>query len=200
MHKSAFEFIQRCASSINEPEKKRVLEVGSYDVNGSVRPLFSGFKDYLGLDMRHGPGVDMVANAEDVDLLFGKESHDVIVCAEMLEHCRLWQRCVHGMKRVLKKQGVLILTTRSPKFPIHDFPSDYWRFNAEILGKAFADLFLLYLCDDQESPGIFAFFGKTDNWKEEDDPVHTTYAIDAVADCRMRKLAGERETPIRDRN
>src|SRR5690606_27806966 len=32
-----------------------VIELGSYDVNGSVRPLFVG--DYTGIDMRPGPGV-----------------------------------------------------------------------------------------------------------------------------------------------
>ena len=45
-----------------------VLEVGSYKVKGQeeigdLRPLFKG-KNYLGIDMRPGPGVDQVADVE----------------------------------------------------------------------------------------------------------------------------------------
>jgi 23S rRNA G2069 N7-methylase RlmK/C1962 C5-methylase RlmI len=41
-------------------EGARVLEIGSYDVNGGIRHLFRGASDYVGVDLDHGPGVDRV--------------------------------------------------------------------------------------------------------------------------------------------
>jgi hypothetical protein len=32
-------------------QNARVLEIGSYDVNGSIRSLFSGVREYIGLDI-----------------------------------------------------------------------------------------------------------------------------------------------------
>jgi len=64
MTSNCMAFVQR---AVNEyPIKGDVLEVGSYDVNGSVRPIFSDrerFPHYTGVDMRAGPGVDRVAVA-----------------------------------------------------------------------------------------------------------------------------------------
>lgn len=62
---------------------KRVIEVGSYDVNGSVRPLFPEADSYIGLDRRAGPGVDVVADA----LTYTPDGPvDLVVCCEVLEH------------------------------------------------------------------------------------------------------------------
>ena len=41
-----------------------VLEIGSLDINGSVRPMFKPFQlTYTGIDMQEGPGVDIVVDA-----------------------------------------------------------------------------------------------------------------------------------------
>jgi SAM-dependent methyltransferase len=101
-----------------------VLDVGSYDVNGNVRDLFSPGR-YTGLDMRAGPNVDIVADAERLpfaDGLFG-----CVTCLETLEHCRRPWLVVAELRRVLRPGGVLILTVPSIGFPLHEYPSDYWR-------------------------------------------------------------------------
>ena len=42
----------------------KVLDVGSLDVNGSVRKILKGqYKEIVGIDMRVGEGVDIVMNA-----------------------------------------------------------------------------------------------------------------------------------------
>ena len=50
----------RCGRSTSEAFVcDSVLECGSYNVNGSVRDLFA-VREYIGLDWRPGPGVDVV--------------------------------------------------------------------------------------------------------------------------------------------
>src|SRR5215472_4863106 len=89
--------------------ERSVLEVGSYDVNGSVRSLFRG--KYLGIDQVGGPGVDMVLNAEK--LTGFKWRFGVVVCTEVLEHCERPWLVVEQMARVLDVDGYLILTCRA---------------------------------------------------------------------------------------
>ena len=45
---------------------KRVLEVGSLDINGSVRGYFQDC-EYIGLDVGPGPGVDVVCGGQEYD-------------------------------------------------------------------------------------------------------------------------------------
>lgn len=87
-----------------------VLEVGSYDVNGTVRPLFAGASEYIGLDVVPGPGVDLVYDG--LTLPFAPATWDVVVSTEMLEHCTRPWRIVAEMARVLRPGGTLLLTAR----------------------------------------------------------------------------------------
>jgi SAM-dependent methyltransferase len=103
--------------------KGKVLDVGSFDVNGCVREYF---EDYTGVDMRPGPNVDKVCNAEC--LPFEDNYFDHVLCLESLEHMACFWLCVDEMKRVLKPGGTLVLTAAGNGFQPHDFPSDYWRF------------------------------------------------------------------------
>ena len=60
MHWSVLEFFE--GTKILHPELftgTRVLEVGSLDINGSVRPIFTDC-EYVGLDLGPGPGVDVI--------------------------------------------------------------------------------------------------------------------------------------------
>lgn len=106
------------------------LEVGSRDVNGSCRSVFAAHtKSYVGVDIFPGPGVDLVQDVAHLTQAFGRERFDVVVSTEMLEHCEDWQGAVYQMLSVLRAGGVLLLTTRSPGFELHDYPADYWRFS-----------------------------------------------------------------------
>lgn len=88
--------------------QKSILEVGSYNVNGTVRPLFSG--PYVGLDMTAGPGVDVVGVAKA--LPFQDAEFEVVVSTEMLEHDATFWLSLAEMGRVLKEGGELFLTFR----------------------------------------------------------------------------------------
>lgn len=107
------------------------LEVGSYNVNGSVRQFFAG--PYIGVDMREGPGVDKVAPASK--LPFRANRFAVVVSTEMLEHDPTFWLSLAEMGRVLKPGGYLILTARGNGMPEHGYPDDYYRFMPNIVPK-----------------------------------------------------------------
>lgn len=135
-----------------------VLEVGSLDVNGSLRPLVTryGPARYRGIDMRAGPGVDEVLAAEEmVDV----ETYDLIISTEMLEHCLPWAEALYRMKRALRIGGRIVLTTRGPGTAYHGFPDDYWRFTLDHATRMFSDFTTLALDDDPGMPG-FLYAGR----------------------------------------
>jgi len=73
-----------------EFENKKILEVGSKYVNGSVRPIVKKFlepKEYIGVDIENGKYID------------------VIISTELLEHVQDWRSVIINMKNVLKKGG-----------------------------------------------------------------------------------------------
>lgn len=105
------------------------LEVGSQDVNGSVRQFFGG--DYIGVDMEDGAGVDVVARADK--LPFKARSFECVVSTEMLEHDPYFWKSIPEMGRVLAPGGYLLLTTRGIDFHYHAFPQDFWRFTQDAM-------------------------------------------------------------------
>lgn len=115
MHTQVRTFIESCKS--NYPtyfRNQRVLEMGSYNVNGSPRTHFTDC-DYTGVDIHEGPGVDVVALAHEYtdDL-----PYDVIVSTEMLEHDPHWRLSIHNMCQLLRPGGALILTcATTPRNP-----------------------------------------------------------------------------------
>lgn len=127
----------------------RVLEVGSLDVNGSIRPLFHDAKEYTGTDMQPGPGVDLVLNNSQLIGKFGANSFDTIVCCECLEHDVCFWQTIDQLHAMLKQEGFLLITTPTLGFPYHAFPYDYWRFTEDSFrhvffrGKILLDLSIL---------------------------------------------------------
>jgi ubiquinone/menaquinone biosynthesis C-methylase UbiE len=114
----------------------RVLEVGSYNVNGSLKQLLP---NRIGTDMRPGPEVDVVCKAEDLLKHFPPESFDAVISAETLEHIEDWRGAVKGMWDVLKPQGWLVCTMASVKKGRHAYPDDYWRMLPEHVMRVFPD-------------------------------------------------------------
>lgn len=102
----------------------RVLEVGSYNVNGGLKQIVP---QRIGTDMREGPDVDIVCKAEDLRKHFEAESFDAVISAETLEHVEDWRGAVHGMWDVLKPDGWLVITMASVNKGRHAYPDDYWR-------------------------------------------------------------------------
>lgn len=117
MHLAEVAFIKECADLLTPPYT--VLEVGSLDVNGTIRHLFPGATEYIGLDIQEGPGVDIVADAAiwepDPEHLY-----DVVVTAEVLEHAPHWDAILDTCYASLKPGGVLIMTCATTGRSPHD--------------------------------------------------------------------------------
>lgn len=112
MHPQAYEFVRRCVRSITP--RRRVCELGSCDVNGSPRALFPG-AEYVGVDERPGPGVDVVCDAAAFDC---HGAFDCVVCTEVLEHApRARDICANAWE-LLGPGGVFVVTAATdPRAP-----------------------------------------------------------------------------------
>jgi len=135
---------------------KSVIEVGSYDVNGSLRPIAEAFGPgyYVGVDIQMGPGVDQICKAEDLISKFGRNKFDVLICTELLEHVRNWKKVIHNIKQVIKPDGVVLITTRSKGFGYHGYPFDFWRYETSDMQHIFSDFNIKLVEKDSEAPGI----------------------------------------------
>lgn len=90
---------------------RKILEVGSLDINGSVRPFFAGC-DFIGLDVRAGPGVDIVCQGQDFRAPDG--SFDGVISCEAMEHNPYWKETFANMLRLTKPGGFILMTCASP--------------------------------------------------------------------------------------
>lgn len=108
MHPAAETYVMRALDTAKfDPAGKAVCELGSFNVNGSVRPLFTNCASYVGVDVRSGPDVDVVADGA----AFGKpHDYDAVVCAETLEHAPDPEAIVKNAARILKPGGLFVMT------------------------------------------------------------------------------------------
>jgi len=134
-----YKFVEEAVALAGGVKGKQVLEVGSRNVNGTIRPVFEGCENYLGIDLTKGPLVDMVADITKPLEPVKENFWDFVVCIGTLEHIHDCHEAVYQMKRMCKVGGTVILTTVDDGFPKHDHPGDFWRFNTEHLKNLFFD-------------------------------------------------------------
>lgn len=153
-HPSIVSFVARRLDR-EQVHGKSVIELGSYGF--CVRDLLEswGPASYLGIDIRKGPGVDLVNPVETILEALPGRKFDLVLSTELLEHVRDWPTAVHAMKTLCADGGRLLVTTRSEGFPTHGAPHDYWRFSVEDFRTIFKDMELLHLEPDKQFPGVF---------------------------------------------
>lgn len=138
---------------------KMVLEVGSQNVNGSLRPFVERHspKAYIGVDLAYGRGVNIAVPLADIHN-YVVPPFDMVICTEMLEHAEEWALDMIRMTHMLTMGGTIILSTRSVGFPYHGFPHDYWRFSFEAMSNIMSVLGFnsTVMTDDPRSPGVLA--------------------------------------------
>jgi hypothetical protein len=131
MHQSSLQkmtaFRDRYLSArITEP--LRIVDVGSQDINGSYRQLFSGPRwSYTGLDMASGNNVDIVLRTPYIWTEVASGSADVVVSGQAFEHIQYFWITMLEVARVLKAGGICCILAPSSG-PEHRHPVDCWRF------------------------------------------------------------------------
>jgi SAM-dependent methyltransferase len=116
MHRSVKNFVSRVKERYPDSFiNKNVLEVGSLDINGSVRQFFTRC-NYTGIDITKGPGVDIVS---PVHQYHPSELFDTIISTEMLEHDIHMKKSLKQMVDLLKPGGLLLITAAGYGRPEH---------------------------------------------------------------------------------
>lgn len=101
-----------------------VLEVGSRDINGTIRSVLP---ITIGIDFIKGEGVDRVMNVGALLDEFGADYFDCVVSCDALEHIEDWDAAWRNIWGVLKPGGVALLTMAGPWKGRHGCPDDYHR-------------------------------------------------------------------------
>lgn len=122
MHPEAMDFLYRARDLITQRTSKpisdmTVLEIGSYNVNGSAREVFGDALWYIGVDRVAGPGVDVVSdvrtymptNADGSPMKF-----DIVISTEAMEHDPKPDQIMDHANRLLADDGFLVLTAAAP--------------------------------------------------------------------------------------
>lgn len=109
-----------------------VLDVGSYDVNGTLRPVVMELLPnarYTGIDKVAGPNVDFVMDVETLPSALYAPVNDLVLCANVLEHTENPFDAVDNMRLLLRPGGWLIVTVPW-NIHCHNNP-DRWRISPE---------------------------------------------------------------------
>lgn len=102
--------------SLDELKKKNnfnnlsVLDVGSFDVGGSIRDFFKK-NNYTGVDLIKGPNVDIVLSGSELYKL--KQKFDIVISCECFEHAKDWKEIFLSMYNVCEDNGYVIFTCAS---------------------------------------------------------------------------------------
>ena len=123
MHNAPLKFVEGVLGTAIPTGTLTVLEIGSYDVNGSIRevvrqsPAGNRLQEYIGADLTEGPGVDIIVSGSDLDFEGGR--FDLTLSLECFEHNPFWKETLHNMVRMLKPGGWCIITCASVGRPEH---------------------------------------------------------------------------------
>lgn len=103
-----------------------IVDIGSQDVNGSLRSVAPPNNKYIGVDFVEAKGVDVVIT-DPYSLPFEDESVDVVVSNSCFEHSEFFWLLFNETLRILKPTGLLYINAPS-NGSFHRYPVDCWRF------------------------------------------------------------------------
>ena len=103
-----------------------IVEIGSQNVNGSLREVSPAGARYIGLDFVEGEGVDVVLS-DPYRIPLDPETADVVVCSSCFEHSEMFWLVFLEALRILKPGGVFYINVPS-NGAFHRYPVDCWRF------------------------------------------------------------------------
>lgn len=127
MHPSALEFGSQFFNTYCKDRSGIVVvDIGSQNINGSLRDVCPHGMNYKGVDFCPGKGVDIVLE-DPYKLPFDDGSIDVVVCSSVFEHSQFFWVLFLEVMRTLKPEGLFYLNVPSNGY-VHRYPVDCWRF------------------------------------------------------------------------
>jgi len=115
--------------------KGNLLDIGAG--LSPYKPFFKNVDKYIRMDNFQYPGAkkpDIIGDALDIQLK--SNSIDSIFSSQVLEHIKDPKKMVDEIHRILKKDGICILTTHMAQV-LHGEPHDYFRFTEYGLKELF---------------------------------------------------------------
>jgi len=166
MHAAAFKFVADAVAAY--PLRPGLtVELGARNINGTIRGLFPA--PYVGVDVRPGPGVDVVADGAiwRPDESYGTRAARV-VCCEVLEHTAAAPVICHNAWRMLELAGVFYVTAAAPGRAPHSATDggpvrkgEYYRgVAAELLADWLAPFDHHAVLEDPEAGDVYAIAWK----------------------------------------
>ena len=87
-------------------------------------------------DIEAGPDVDVVADAHDLESVFGREAFDVLIAVSVWEHLERPWIAARELHAIMYEGAIAYICTHQT-FPIHAYPSDFFRFSDDGLAALF---------------------------------------------------------------
>lgn len=113
-------------------DNKRVLDVGSLDINGNNRFLFTN-SEHIGIDIGPGPNVDVVCLGHEYSEPDG--SFSAVVSTECFEHDMHYAKTILNIVKLLASDGMFIFTCASTGRPEHGTTRSDGGVNAPLLSN-----------------------------------------------------------------
>lgn len=127
MHISAMNNAKRFFKTYVDPTKPAtIIEIGSQDVNGSLKAFISENHNYIGFDFQEGKNVDVVLQ-DAYSLPLEDNSVDICITSSCFEHSEFFWLVALEIFRVLKPDGIMYMNAPS-NGKYHGYPVDCWRF------------------------------------------------------------------------
>jgi SAM-dependent methyltransferase len=130
-------YLQRFVPEVNGA----ILEIGSKDY-GSTIPFRKHIRhrEYIGLDMASGAGVDVVGDLSKDLCGLAEEHFSLIICCSVLEHVEKPWLMARNIMRLTKPGGRVYMSVPWV-WRYHPYPDDYFRFSWRGIEVLFDDLF-----------------------------------------------------------
>lgn len=127
MHKSALDFGRHFFELYcKDLTDATVVDIGSQDINGSLKDVCLPSLRYVGVDFVQGRNVDIVLDNQ-YQLPFADSSVDIVVSSSCFEHSAMFWVLFSDIVRILKPGGLFYLNAPSNGV-FHRYPLDCWRF------------------------------------------------------------------------
>jgi SAM-dependent methyltransferase len=116
-HAAQINFVEKVKKeNLSFFENKKVIEIGSLDINGTVRTFFTNC-EYVGVDVGEGPNVDLVCPGQEVD--HTENTYDVSCSVNCFEHNPYWIETFRNMHRMTRVDGLIFVSVPTTGCPEH---------------------------------------------------------------------------------